>query len=256
MSLILATATYESLINERKGPLKFREYVSERGYQLNEAYVDVFYHKIAHLEETDFVEIDRSILETFGYSNLFKIKKKNGVPELDENGNVRLIDHRNDFTNAVQALRKIKAFKEGKSLDDVTADYVLVPNLTVGGHDLLYVKKQMLEHVCIRSKSSNSHMIRESFLELYGAINEYMKYQRDFQIKKQMVHHRKLLKFNRKIDDANVKIQRVLEQTDDLLKQMQMRGKRLDILTEMLLKKSNNKVNVQLKRTRNEMYFR
>ena len=229
MSLILATATYESLINERKGPLKFREYVSERGYQLNEAYVDVFYHKIAHLKETDFVEIDQLILETLGYSNLFKIVKKNGVPELDENGNVRLIDNRNDFTNAVQALRKIKAFKEGKSLDDVTADYVLVPNLTVRGHDLLYVKKQMLEHVCIRSKSSNSHMIRESFLELYGAINEYMKYQ------KQMVHHRKLLKFSRKIDDANVKIQRVIEQTDDLLKQMQKRGKKLDIVTEMLL---------------------
>ena len=254
MSLILATAAYKSLINERKKPLNFFEYVSERGFQLNETCVNVFYNKIAHLKETDFVEIDRSILETFGYSNMLKIVKKNGIPELDENGNVRLVDNRNDFTNAVQALRKMKSFKEGKSLDDVTADYVLVPDVTVRGRgakrNLLYVKKRMLEHLCIMSHSRNSHMIREYFLELYRAVNEYIEYQRDFQNMKQMVHQRQLLRFkDRRIDELSTKmdqqtdyLQRVIEQNEHLSKQLQMHDKKLDTVTKILYNETNNKV--------------
>ena len=93
---------------------------------MNETHVNLFYQKNAHLKETDFIGIDRSILETFRYSNELKVVKKNGVPQIDRYGNVKLTDPCNDFTHTIRALRKMTLFKEGAALDDVTADYVLV----------------------------------------------------------------------------------------------------------------------------------
>ena len=222
MSLILATANYAALIDEHNEVLPFMEYIKKRGFTLNDRCVHIFYQRIIHLNETDFVEIDRSILETFGYSNQLKPVKKNGVAAVDENGNVKLLDNRNDFTNAIQALRKMKSFKEGKSLDDITADYVLVPDTAVRGRgakrNILYVKKRMLEHLCIMSNSPNSHMIREYFLELYRAVNEYMDYQRDYQNMKVLTTQRNLLELkDTKIDQLSVKIDRQSEQIAELL---------------------------------------
>ena len=222
MSLILATANYAALIDEHNEVLPFMEYIKKRGFTLNDRCVHIFYQRIIHLNETDFVEIDRSILETFGYSNQLKPVKKNGVAAVDENGNVKLLDNRNDFTNAIQALRKMKSFKEGKSLDDITADYVLVPDTVIRGRgakrNILFVKKRMLEHLCIMSNSPNSHMIREYFLELYRAVNEYMDYQRDYQNMKVLANQRNLLELkDTKIDQLSVKIDRQSEQIAELL---------------------------------------
>ena len=219
MSLILATANYAALLNEHNEALPFIEYVKRRGFTLNDKCVHIFYDRIVQLKETDFVEIDRSILETFGYKNHFKMIKKNGIPDVDENGNVKVLDNRNDFANALQALRKMKSYKEGKSLDDITADYVLVPDNAVRGRGakrhILYVKKRMLEHLCIMSNSPNSHMIREYFLELYRAVNEYMDYQRDYQNMKVLMTQQNLLELkDTKIDQLSVKIDRQSEQID------------------------------------------
>jgi len=116
----------------------------------------------------------------------------------------------------------MKSYKEGKSLDDITADYVLVPDTAVRGRGakrhILYVKKRMLEHLCIMSNSPNSHMIREYFLELYRAVNEYMDYQRDYQNMKVLTTQRNLLELkDTKIDQLSVKIDRQSEQIAELL---------------------------------------
>jgi len=197
MSLILATASTGLTDYDERPMLPFTEYVKERGYKLNAECVNVFYNRIKHLKEQDFVQIDRTVLEAFGYANTFKVVKKNGIPKLDSNGNQVLIDGRNDFTTVIRHLKTMKSFTEGTSLDDINADYVLVPDLTSRGgkKNLLYVKKEMLEHLCIMSNSPNSRVIREYFLELYRAVNDYIDYQKNYQNMMVIANQRNLLRF-------------------------------------------------------------
>ena len=58
MSLILATASYAALIDEHHDALPFMEYVNKQGFMLNDRCVHIFYQRIIHSKETDFVEID------------------------------------------------------------------------------------------------------------------------------------------------------------------------------------------------------
>ena len=165
MSLILATALTGLTDYDERPMLPFTEYVKERGYKLNAECVNVFYNRIKHLKEQDFVEIDRTVLEAFG--------------------------------TVIRYLRTMKSFTEGTSLDDINADYVLVPDLTSRGgkKNLLYVKKRMLEHLCIMSNSPNSRIIREYFLELYRAVNDYIDYQKNYQNMMVIANQRNLLRF-------------------------------------------------------------
>ena len=197
MSLVLATASTGLTDYDERPMLSFTEYIEQRGYKLNAECVNVFYNRIKHLKEQDFVEIDRTVLEAFGYANTFKVVKINGVAKLDSNGNQVLIDGRSDFTTVIRYLRTMKSFTEGTSLDDINADYVLVPDLTSRGgkKNLLYVKKEMLEHLCIMSNSPNSRIIREYFLELYRAVNDYIDYQKNYQNMMVIATQRNLLRF-------------------------------------------------------------
>ena len=74
----------------------------------------------------NFIEIDRSILETIGFKNIFiEVKDTNGKLKIDEAGNPKLQDAHNDFQNATRSLRRNRSFVEGKSFDDPNAHFVI-----------------------------------------------------------------------------------------------------------------------------------
>ena len=63
------------------------EFQKKRDLPLNEECAKVFYGRIAHLKDIDFVEINISILEIIGFKNTFSEKKhKNGSTKIHENG--------------------------------------------------------------------------------------------------------------------------------------------------------------------------
>ena len=258
MSLVLATASTGLTDYDERPMLPFTEYVKERGYKLNAECVNVFYNRIKHLKEQDFVEIDRTVLEAFGYANTFKVVKINGVAKLDSNGNQVLIDGRSDFTTVIRYLRTMKSFTEGTSLDDINADYVLVPDLTSRGgkKNLLYVKKEMLEHLCIMSNSPNSRIIREYFLELYRAVNDYIDYQKNYQNMMVIANQRNLLRFkDSRIDELSMKMDRQSEHMLHQSKQIENQSEQIAQLLGYSKKSSNqlSKVVSLVERTKNDV---
>ena len=104
----------------------------------------------AHLNDNDFVEINRPILQLIGFRNSF-IEKKDSKRNLqsDVNGHPLLKDMRNDFSTAVRCLRNTTGFIEGSSLTDTCAHFVLI-------------KKFMQEVLLIRNR-------------LYGSIKMLLK---------------------------------------------------------------------------------
>ena len=105
----------------------------------------------AHLNDNDFVEINRPILQLIGFRNSF-IEKKDSKRNLqsDVNGHPLLKDMRNDFSTAVRCLRNTTGFIEGSSLTDTCAHFVLIKNREhVGGaghnKQTLWVRKNALE---------------------------------------------------------------------------------------------------------------
>ena len=93
---------------------------------LNDQCASVFYEKTSHLKDTEFVEIDRPMLELIGFKNVFIEKRdKNGNVRKDHNHNPKMIDKRTDFNNAIKCLRKTTEFLEGTSVFDVNAHFVV-----------------------------------------------------------------------------------------------------------------------------------
>ena len=105
----------------------------------------------AHLNDNDFVERNRPILQLIGFRNSF-IEKKDSKRNLqsDVNGHPLLKNMRNDFSTAVRCLRNTTGFIEGSSLTDTCAHFVLIKNREhVGGaghnKQTLWVRKNALE---------------------------------------------------------------------------------------------------------------
>ena len=106
--------------------LCLQEFKERRQLPLNDTCASVFFAKTAHLKETDFLEIDRLILEMIGFKNNWIEKKdKNGNVKLDDNGNPKMEDTRKDFNNAIRCLRNMEGFKESNNFDDSDADFVI-----------------------------------------------------------------------------------------------------------------------------------
>ena len=61
------------------GPLlNISEFKTRRGLPLNEQCAAVFYGKIAHLKDTDFVELDRQMLQLIGFK-IHSLRKKTSM---------------------------------------------------------------------------------------------------------------------------------------------------------------------------------
>ena len=81
-NLQYAHEQYDDFVDISGPLLNISEFKTRRGLPLNEQCAAVFYGKIAHLKDTEFVELDREMLQMIGFKNTFS-KKKN------KHGNVK-----------------------------------------------------------------------------------------------------------------------------------------------------------------------
>ena len=227
------------------------DFVQKHRFPLNEQYASVFFAKTAHLKDTDFIEIDRTMLEMIGFKNTWTEQKdKNGNVKMNENSEPKMKDMRNDFSNAIKCLRHTVGFVEGQSFDDTHAHFIVekigVPMRTPnhrGGQNkqALWVRMRTLEHFVIMANTSNSFMIREYFLDLKHILTEYTMYQTVYR-----------LKYDLSIKDStitslNTKLDHVIEQNEIQLE-------KLNILSKLLYKETDNKVvDVDTKQKKQEL---
>ena len=211
------------------GPLlNISEFKTRRGLPLNEQCAAVFYGKIAHLKDTDFVELDRQMLQLIGFKNTFSKKKdKHGNVKKNEHGNPMLADKRHDFHNAIRCLRKTAGFIEGKSFDDSQCHFIVHK---AGGDNkhTVWIRKRMLDHFIVMANTSNSRMIREFFIDLKHMMTEYTMYQTVYRSKQAM-----RIKDSR-IDELLKKIDRNTEKIDAQNKKIDAQCNKIDAQCEKL----------------------
>ena len=72
---------------------------------LNEKIACVFSEKASHLENHEFIKIDREMLQMIGIKNKMSYKKdKHGNLKIDKSGNPKIQDTCHDFNNAIKCL--------------------------------------------------------------------------------------------------------------------------------------------------------
>ena len=260
--LTVAHEQYDSLVDIYQPLLSIAEFRKQQQLPLNEQCDSVFYLKTAHLKDTDFVQIDRPVLEMIGFKNTWTEKKdRKGKVKLDENGFPKLEDTRKDFNHAIRCLRNMAGFKESSSLDDQDADYVIQKeqkfapqsrgaNLGSGGHNKLHiwVRKRMLEHLVIMANTCNSRMIREYFLDLKRLMTEYTMYQTVYRSQYELS-----LKDN-VIGDLTNNVRVLGEKIDVQNQKLDIQSQKLDMLAKILYKESDDKVlDVKTKRKKQEL---
>ena len=223
--------------------LSLQEFKERRQLPLNDTCASVFFAKTAHLKETDFLEIDRPILEMIGFKNCFvEQKDKNGNVKLDKNGEPKMKDTRTDFNHAIRCLRNMEGFCESDSFTDNEADYVIFKTgshsrLLSGGHNKqeLWLRKRMLEHLVIMANTKNSRMIREYFLDLKRIVTEYGMYQTVYRIK-----------------DST--ISSLSNKLDHVINQNEMQLEKLTMMSKLLYRETENKViDVNTKQKKQEL---
>ena len=217
---------------------------------LNEECDAVFYTKTAHLKDTDYIEIDRSILEMIGFKNIFiKKKDKHGNIKVDENGNIKLEDTRSDFKSAIRCLRNMEGFCESDSFDNNEADYVIkkaarlessAASLGKGGSGLnrqeVWVRKRMLEHLVIMANTRNSRKIRDYFIDLKHIVTEYIMYQTVYRSKYEISIKETM------IGELRNDIHTLMTNTVQLNEKIDIQSQKLDMMAQILYKESENKV--------------
>ena len=249
--LKVAHEQYDDFVDIHRPVLSIAEFKEKRNLPLNEKCASVFYAKTAHLKDYDFIEIDRSILETIGFkNNISEQKDRDGNIKLDQNGQPKLKDMRNDFSHAIKCLRNTLGFVEGNSFDDQNAHFVIkkfgVTGSTpknfrhggAGGHNKqsLWIRMRALEHFIIMANTQNSFMIREYFIDMKRIMTEYNMYQKVYASKYEM-----------SIKDTSIKQltkqnKELLVKNDALLEISQIQSQKLDMLSQILHKESNDKV--------------
>ena len=256
-NLQYAHEQYDDFVDIHGPLLNVSEFKTRRGLQLNEQCAAVFYWKTIHLKDTDFIEIDRQMLQMIGFKNTFNEKKdKNGNIKIDENGNPVLLDKRHDFNNAIRCLRNTVGFVEGESLNDLHCHFIVQKAGTLntvpgthknGGAGLnkqsIWIRMRALEHFIIMANTCNSYMIREYFLDLKHILTEYNMYQAVYRSK-----HALCIKDTR-IDELLFKMDRQTEKIDTQNKKIDAQSERiglqtekLDMLARILYRETDNKV--------------
>ena len=240
---------YDDFVDVYGPVLTLSEFRNKCNFPLNEEFALVFYAKTAHLNDTDFIEIDRAMLQMIGFKNNFSEIK-------DRHGNLKLTDLRHDFSNAIKCLRKTIGFIEGTSLNDTHAHFVIEKNgkkngyvLSHGGHNkqILWVRMRALEHFVIMANTAHSFKIREFFLDLKHIMTEYNMYQMVYRIQSrvqaQLMHKDTVIsKLNEKMDHMIVQNNGLAKQNDGLAKQLDIQEKKLDTLSRIMHVESNHKV--------------
>ena len=168
------------------GQLSLEDFRIRRQMPLNAQCSHIFLTKTSHLNDKDFIEIDRPMLNMIGFKNVWvQQKDKHGNEKVDDDGNLIWKDKRSDFNNAVQCFRKTMGFVEVSYLDDSEAHFVIEkcnipPGSRVnGGHNKqkLWICMRALEHFVIMANTENSFKVREFFLDLKNLMVEFSKYE-------------------------------------------------------------------------------
>jgi hypothetical protein len=185
-----------------------------------------------------------------GFKNTWvEQKDKHGNIKVDQNGLPKLKDTRSDFNHAIRCLRNMTGFIESDNFDNMNADFVIKKAVNLsrlpassnkGGSGLnrqeLWLRKRMLEHLVIMANTCNSRMIREYFLDLKRIMTEYAMYQTVYQAKYDLSIK------DTTIGHLNGKLDHVIKQNDELLKQNETQCAKLDMLSRLFYKDTDNKV--------------
>ena len=191
----VANEKYANFVNVNHTELTQAQFKEAQNLPLNETVASVFFRKTAHLQDHNFVKIDRDMLQTIGFKNTFAVKKdKYGNVKIDEYGNPMMEDKRQDFNNALKCLRNTAGFVEGTSLNDTNAHFVLqkvahpIGGASHGGQNKqeLWIRMRALEHFIIMANTENSFMVREYFLDLKRIMFEYNMYLAVYRSKKEL----------------------------------------------------------------------
>ena len=253
VDLNVAHDQYDSFADIHRPVLSIAEFKERRNLPLNEKCALVFYAKNAHLRDCDFIEIDRSILETIGFKNTISEQKdRHGNIKVDENGNPKLKDMRNDFSNAIKCLRSTVGFIEGDSFDNDNAHFVIqkvgkiqkggvtagtpenslvqkfgvtmgTPNFRQSGaggqnKQSLWIRMRALEHFIIMANTQNSFMIREYFIDMKRIMTEYNMYQKVYVSKYELsIKDTSIEQLNRMVVSLHEKSDAQMKQNEELL---------------------------------------
>ena len=114
INMTAAEEQYKDFVDVSNSELTISQFKTRQELPLNEQYFSVLYAKTAHLKDSDFLQIDRPILQMIGFKNSFCEKKdKHGNVIINESGNSVLKDMRSDFNSGTRCLRNTVGFKEG-----------------------------------------------------------------------------------------------------------------------------------------------
>ena len=262
--LVSAHKKYDCFVQIHLPILSVSDFKEKCGLSLNTECAAVFYGKLAHLSDTDFVQIDRNILELIGFKNtIYEQRDKNGAVKLDKYGNPKLKDTRIDFSNALRCLRNTAGFAEGCSFDDKTADFVITktPNSSNdtkrGGQNKqsLWIRLRALEHFVIMANTCNSYKIREFFLDLKRLMTEYLMYVTVYNSKYELsLKDTTIGRLNAKVDHVITQNDVLLQQNDALFEQNEIQSKKLDMMSRLFYKDADDKVlEVESKQKKQEL---
>ena len=245
-NLQYAHEQYDDFVDIHGPLLNVSEFKTRRGLPLNEQCAAVFYEKTMNLKDTDFIEIDRQMLQMIGFKNMFIEKKdKQGNVKLDENGKPKLEDTRKDFNNAIRCLRNMAGFIESDNFEDHQADFIIQKNAALereakagaGGHNKLtiWIRKRMLEHLVIMANTSNSRMIREFFIDLKHIMTEYTMYQAVYHSKQALcIKDTQIDELLAKVDQQSAKIDTQNKKIDAQSERIGLQSEKLDMLAHIL----------------------
>ena len=269
VDLKLAHDRYDDFADIHRPMLSIADFKEQRNLPLNEKCASVFYAKTAHLKDHDFIEIDRPILETIGFKNTFSEKKdKNKNTKLDENGNPMLQDMRTDFSHAIKCLRNTVGFVEGTSFDDEHAHFVIkkfsakLPSFAEnsaaktivfaeksshGGagqnKQSLWIRMRALEHFIIMANTCNSFNIREYFIDMKRIMTEYNMYQTVYRAKYELCTKDSTIgELRNDIHTLIEKSEFQTKQNEELILLNQFQCQKLDMLSRIMHKESDDKV--------------
>ena len=257
--LVSAHKKYDGFVQIHLPILSVSEFKEKVGLSLNTECASVFYGRIVHLSDTDFVQIDRNILELIGFKNtVYEQKDKNGVVKLDKYGNPKLKDTRIDFANALRCLRNTSGFAEGSSFNDKTADFVIKKSerpFSGQNKQSLWIRVRALEHFVIMANTSNSYKIREFFLDLKRLMTEYLMYVTVYNSKYELsMKDTTIGHLNAKVDYVITQNDALLQQNSALFRQNEIQGKKLDLMSSLFYKDTDDKVlGVESKQKKQEL---
>ena len=263
-SLQYAHEQYDEFVDISCPLLTVPEFKTRRKLPLNEQVAAALYGKTVHLKDSDFIEIDRQMLQMIGFKNTWSEKKdKHGNIKVDEKGMPILNYMRNDFSSAIRCLRNTIGFVEGKNFNDSACHFIVqkaavlagtAENQRHGGAGLnkqsIWIRMRALEHFVIMANTCNSFMIREYFLDLKNIMTEYNMYQAVYRSKQALsIKDTRIDELSKDVHLLCEKIDSQTEKIDAQSEQIKTQTQKMDMLAQILYRETDNKV-IDVKETK------